>query len=143
MTKQGSVSIAAKSCCVPRAKPKSRLTFSGNVTTATPTNTIATIAPAIAMSSKLIISPNPAALYTSLTDRCFSFTNQRAPAANAHKTSPTVPHTQTQKDEYFFIQPHNTLTSIARLHICPGTHCQHHHRDNSDNAMTTATTMMK
>src|SRR6266702_4050138 len=32
MTKQGSVSIAAKSCCVPRIEPKSRLTFSGNVT---------------------------------------------------------------------------------------------------------------
>jgi len=74
--------------------------------TAAPTNTIAAIAPAIAMSSKLIVSPNPAALYASLTDRCFSFTNQRAPAANAHKTSPTVPHTQTQKDEYLFVQPH-------------------------------------
>ncbi len=32
MTKQESVSIIAKSCCVPRTEPKSRLTFSGNVT---------------------------------------------------------------------------------------------------------------
>jgi hypothetical protein len=27
---------------------------------------------------------------------------------------------------------HNALTLISHLHSCPGTHCQHHHRDNSD-----------
>ncbi len=32
MTKHGSVSIVAKWCCIPHVEPKSRLTFSGNVT---------------------------------------------------------------------------------------------------------------
>src|SRR6266702_2336489 len=60
---------------------------------ATTTNTtITAIAPAIATSSKLIISPNPPTPCTPLTGRCYSFTYQRAPAANAHKTLPMVLH---------------------------------------------------
>jgi len=60
---------------------------------AAPTNTtITAIAPAIATSSKLIVSPNLPAPCTPLTGRRCSFTYQRAPAANAHKTSPTVLH---------------------------------------------------
>src|SRR6266702_2146930 len=59
---------------------------------AAPTNTITAIAPAITTSSKLIVSPNPPAPCTPLTGRHYSFTYQRAPATNAHKTSPTVLH---------------------------------------------------
>ncbi len=74
-------------------QPTDRVMPNHHHPTAAPTNTtIAAISPAIAMSSKLVISLNPATLYTSLTGRYCPFTTQHVPAANAHKTLLTVPH---------------------------------------------------